>query len=83
MLLEIFTKLDSDSSGTISEGELESALSKLGVSQEKARKMMKIADVDHNEEISFEEFKILAEQVRSRWNAAGWMFGLMFDGTRR
>lgn len=66
MLLEIFTKLDSDNSGTISEGELESALSKLGVSQEKARKMMKIADVDHNEEISFEEFKILAEQVKKR-----------------
>lgn len=66
VLREIFDDIDVDKSGTISEVELEQALSKLGIDKSEVHKLMSMADLDKNNSIDFEEFKKLAKIVKDR-----------------
>jgi hypothetical protein len=66
-LSEIFDKIDQDKSGTIELSELDQALSKSQVKFTKGqiRAMMKKADVDHDGNISREEFLNICEELQS------------------
>ena len=64
MIREIFEEIDADHSGTISEIELETALSKLGVRKDEVQNIMHLADLNGNKEIDFEEFKKMAKVVK-------------------
>jgi len=64
-LIDVFNEIDSDRSGAIKKDEIKAAMHKLGYSftPKQCDLMMSQVDLDHNNEISFEEFKSFFENV--------------------
>ena len=62
MLLRLFKKFDVDDSGTISKENLIDAFKRLGnnnLTLEEVTEMIKVHDIDQNDVISFNEFKVI------------------------
>ena len=66
-LMEAFDYYDANKDGLVSVSELQSALGRLGmpVTEEEARKMIRAADTDGDEQVSFEEFVVLMKNANS------------------
>jgi solute carrier family 25 (mitochondrial phosphate transporter), member 23/24/25/41 len=64
-LFNVFSDLDEDGSGTIKRGEIKAAMSKLGyrLSKKQCETMLSKIDLDGDNEISFEEFRVFFENV--------------------
>ena len=65
-LREIFTSIDTHGTGTVSLGELEASLTKLGIAFNRATlaKCFDEIDADRSRSLSFDEFRVLVERWR-------------------